>query len=80
MYAEKPLKNLQGIDYWCKLLAKRELYNVRDFGKEKLKRKSIFKSSFLRDCMLEALGIFEGVDGSLEYIFVKKDYDFPLQS
>lgn len=38
MYAEKPLKNLQGIDYWRKLLAERESYNVRHFGKEKLKR------------------------------------------
>lgn len=73
----------------CKILtigvdfAERELYKARSLGKEKGKeKKSVIVYSFLCDCILETLGVFVGVDGSLEYeyTFVRKDYNFPLQS
>lgn len=44
MCAEKPMKSMQGIDYWSKLFAKRELYSARHFRKEVLKRKKNLSS------------------------------------
>lgn len=42
-----------------------------------MKRKGfVIGSLFFYGCMLEVFGIFESVDGSLEYTFVKKDYNF----
>lgn len=53
----------------------------KKFWEKEVKRKgSVIGSSFLHGCMLEALGIFESVDGSLEHTFVKKDYNLHLQS
>ena len=41
MCAEKPMNNLQDIDYWSRLFAERELYKARSLGKEKGKEKNL---------------------------------------